>query len=158
MRKYNNKPNRTSYKNKELRLKEMENGCIECISHKIPKRGYPIITRDKERQKLGKYLYEKEFGKVEKKLDMCHKCDNPKCVNIEHIYFGTRKENVRDMMVRNRNQKGEMKMNSKLKEWQIQEIMKSNKNLHELGKMYKVAPATIRDVKKGKTWKHITKR
>ncbi|RPI81293.1 MAG: hypothetical protein EHM34_08830 [Nitrosopumilales archaeon] len=33
---------------------------------------------------------------------ICHKCDNPKCVNPDHIYAGTPQTNADDMVARNR--------------------------------------------------------
>ena len=33
------------------------------------------------------------------KVDLCHACHNDKCSNPKHLYWGTRKENVNDMMV-----------------------------------------------------------
>jgi hypothetical protein len=44
--------------------------------------------------KLGRELAKGEFA--------LHKCDNPKCNNPDHLYVGTQKENVRDMMDRKR--------------------------------------------------------
>lgn len=43
------------------------------------------------------------FGyRVPTGLDLCHRCDNPSCVNPEHLFIGTRSDNVQDALLKNR--------------------------------------------------------
>lgn len=48
-------------------------------------------------------LYEHFFGPIPEKLQLCHSCDNPKCVRPSHWFLGTASDNMNDCYSKGRN-------------------------------------------------------
>jgi len=62
------------------------------------------------------------------KYFVCHKCDNPQCVNPDHLYLGSPQDNSDDMKKRNRSLRGELCPASKLSNDDVEQIKKRHKN------------------------------
>lgn len=130
-----------------------EKGCWICISH-LSK--YPRASLNNKLMSIAKYNFKKKYGKefpVNKM--MLHKCDEPQCINPEHIRPGTAKENYNDAVKRNRINipKGENHWNCKLTNKQVFEIKNTNKNISNklLAKQYKISTNYIYRLKTNKT-------
>lgn len=109
-------------------------------------------------QKAHRVAYYIFAGVDPKGFDVCHKCDNPSCVNPDHLFLGTEKENVADMIAKGRHVfvSGEKHGNSKLTEEKVREakmLRKSGASYYKLAKRYGVYRETIRSAIIGKTWK-----
>ncbi len=90
-----------------------------------------------------------------------HKCDNPSCINVEHLEQGSTRDNMNDMNERGRRVRGELVGNSKLTALQICEIKAAyvprsvQANQYALAKRYGVTQSEISHIISGKRWAHI---
>lgn len=137
-----------------------ENGCFNCISHKPGSRnGYRVIINHNKRIYLHRFVYEQMFGEIPDGLLIRHKCDNPACINPEHLETGTHADNMRDMVERGRHVSlyGSKNPRAKLTENDVKKIKKLIPTCSErnLAKQFGVSRTCIRLIKSGKKWKHV---
>ena len=116
------------YEKRPIEWVVTENGCYECTSHKLSSRGYPKCSDAYGKiTNMMRHIYEQCFGEIPKGMCICHKCDNPKCINIEHLFLGTPTDNMRDRNEKNRQAQGERCFKSKISDKQRAEIIAENK-------------------------------
>lgn len=149
---------------KNVILKQLENGCIECVSHSRDDCGYTRLSYNGKHDRLFRVIYKMHYGDIPKGMLIRHKCDHPYCCNIEHLEIGTPKDNVRDMIERGKGPlgrpnpkcRGTKNSANKITESQVKEIYLSKLGCKRLSKQYNISSTSILLIKKKKMWKWLT--
>ena len=98
------------------------NGCWEWQGSKRNGYGRMIIgsRTDGTRKTVSTHRlsYELHYGEIPQGMEICHKCNNPCCINPDHLFAGTRQDNIDDRERKGRNNppKGEKHAKAKLTE------------------------------------------
>lgn len=87
-------------------------------------------------------------------LHVCHTCDNRLCVNPDHLFLGTAKDNCADKIRKGRHQDqaGERAPAARLTKKAVDDIRTRRIKGSEFARLYGVTPSTICDIQKGRTW------
>lgn len=129
--------------------------CWDWIAQR-DKDGYGFLPSLNGSIRAHRFSYKYHYGVDPDKLFVCHKCDNPGCVNPAHLFLGDCIDNINDMISKERDAMiGSRNNKAKLKESDIQEILKSQLSLMELAKKYEVSKSSIKKIKSRKTWRHV---
>jgi hypothetical protein len=116
--------------------------------------GYKLIQINGKARLAHRVAYELANGEIPADQLVLHRCDQPSCINPEHLFLGTQLDNMRDMIAkgRKRSPSGEDAPNTKLTLDQVREIRASTESQRLLAKRYGVSLSAISNVRTGDTW------
>lgn len=138
----------------------------ECIDHNKTGnvRGYGVLWYKGKMERSHRVSYCESKGiplKAIRGLLVRHTCDNPRCINPDHLLIGTHQDNSTDMTTRSRQAKGEKQGLAKLTEEDVKFIREnyvrySRKwGTYAIAEMLGVGQSTVHYVVSGANWKHI---
>lgn len=128
-------------------------GCIEW--QKGGGGEYGSVQFNGKRERVNRVSYRLNVGEIPDGLFVCHHCDNPPCINPDHLFLGTQTDNMRDMASKGRSALGERNGQSKLTEKDIISIREMNGSYEQIAKLFCVDPSNISCIRSRKTWRHI---
>ncbi len=135
---------------------EVPSGCWEWQAYKNAQ-GYGKFGIDRKVKLAHRVSYELKHGELSDTICVLHKCDNPSCVNPDHLFLGTRGDNIRDCISKGRGDRvsGENHYKAKLSTEDVRLIRQSSKTGVELAKIFGVTHQTIYLIKQNKIWKKL---
>jgi hypothetical protein len=120
--------------------------------------GYAALTIAQKNHLGHRLAYELEYGAIPDGMHVCHRCNNPYCVNPDHLFLGTPQENMGHRDACKRNPRGERVGSAKLTSAAvkaIREMLSSGVRGQDIADKYKVGLRTILDIDHGVTWKDV---
>ncbi len=99
--------------------------------------------------------FEISHGPIPKGMHVCHRCDNPSCVNPSHLFLGTPAENHADCIQKRRHHFGEHHKNAKVTSEIVCAIRSSTDTQRELANRYGINQATVSVIKNYRAWSHV---
>ena len=141
--------------------KGQPNECWEWLGGKRPN-GYGHIQeggRNSSDISTHRVSYRLRYGQIPKGLVVMHKCDNPSCVNPEHLMLGTYQANTADMIKKGRKVTvaplGTENGKAILDEAKVRFIRNSTDSHAAVARQLGVSSGAIRGVRIGRTWGHV---
>lgn len=137
--------------------------------------GYGMIIVSGKQRRAHRVMFEVINGPMPSGMIVCHKCDEPSCVNPNHLFLGTNADNSSDMVGKGRQARGdrnamrrpemrdrfsrmfsgEASSFSKLTWDAVHQIREDDRSHSEISRALGVSQPTVTRIKNGKTWKGV---
>jgi len=142
---------------RELFLRKVEKG-PGCWLWKgsVNAHGYGNFTLNKKYVAAHRGAYLLLVGEIPVDIYVLHRCDNRRCVNPDHLFLGTQKDNIQDAISKKRfkwNLKGSPL--SRETAYQIKECLLKGIPQLEIAKTFKIARTTVSAINTGQNWKDV---
>jgi hypothetical protein len=132
-------------------------GCwqwIGAINPNKARRNYPLAMfyLDGKNQKASRAAWLLLRGPIPEAMHVCHTCDNPLCVNPDHLFLGTHRDNMHDCAVKGR--VGTAKLNPD-RVRQIRLLRRNGMSMQAIADRFEVSERAVEFVLKGVTWSYV---
>lgn len=117
--------------------------------------GYGVLRVNRRNELVHRLMYLHHKGEIGEGLLIRHSCDNPPCVNPQHLLTGTVLDNARDAQTRGRTPRGESHWNSILTYARVADIrdrVENGESQTKLAEEYGVVVSAINGIVKHRTW------
>lgn len=131
-------------------------GCLEWTGARI-KDGYGVIKVTGKSTLAHRFSYERSIGPVPDGMKVLHRCDNPSCVDSDHLFLGSDQDNMDDMFAKGRGRKarGTGHGRTTLTEMDVLAIRADARKLRDIAAAYGIGKSTVGYIKSGKNWAHV---
>lgn len=140
-------------------IQKQESGCWLWTGCKT-KAGYGFFGGDNKNVLAHRYAYQQFIGKIGDGLSVCHRCDNPSCVNPAHLYAANHRTNIADRDAKNRLAFGQRHGMAKLTEAKVVLLKKilnwdGPVNQAAVARHFGVNVSTIYQISAGRQWRKV---
>lgn len=117
--------------------------------------GYGKIGWRGKIYKAHRLAWEETNGPIPLGLFVCHHCDNPPCINPDHLFLGTNDDNTADKVSKGRQARGAEAGNVFLTERQVLAIRTDTRSHRMIADAYGVCHTSVGLIKRRRRWAHI---
>lgn len=131
-----------------------ELGCWAWTHFKRPD-GYGEMTYKGRARYAQKVAWDLFRGPIPKNLHVLHTCDNRWCVNPDHLFLGTNRDNVNDKLAKGRQPWGSQIHQSKLTKEQVLSILNDARTQRAIAEDYNICQQTVSQIKRRQSWQRL---
>lgn len=119
--------------------------------------GYPVLSANGRRRLASHVSLHLSGSPVPDGAIVCHRCDNPECVNPEHLFIGTRADNNKDRAQKGRSALGERAGRAVLTDDRVRWIRRQGVGMsaRAMARILGVKHTTVSFVLSGRSWHHV---
>jgi hypothetical protein len=135
----------------------LQSGCIEWTRAKN-NMGYGMLRIHNKGKLAHRISYERSVGPIPEGMNVLHSCDNPACLNPDHLFLGTQRDNIQDCVRKGRwrgGAPGEKHGNCKLTQEQVLKIRVDKRAAKIVADEYRIFLSTVYKIRHRISWKHI---
>lgn len=136
-------------------------GCLISERAAVNHYGRQQLRFDDKLEYLPRVMWVIKKGPIPEGLFVLHSCDNPSCIEIDHLFLGTQKENIQDAVKKGRYvsnwkpQPGELHPMAKITEAVIPSIRSDSRPAWQIGLEYGISATQVRRIKNHQSWSHV---
>ncbi len=132
------------------------NGCWEWKGA-LRGKGYGCFKVDGKNKIASRVSYELYKNSISPSKLVCHSCNNPKCVNPDHLYLGSYQDNTKQAVEQGRQfvAKGELNGSCKLTEAEILAIKSDTRSQRKIAKEYNCSQLHVSRIKRNLVWRYL---
>lgn len=132
-------------------------GCVEWTGY-VSAQGYGQLMRNGAKLSAHRLAYEQAFGPIPEGRVIRHSCDNPPCVNPDHLSLGDRGDNARDAVARRRHKAGIAHHAAKMTDEKVRELRRmrdAGMTYQGLADHFGLSFSQARAIARREAWKRV---
>ena len=138
-------------------IPEPNSGCVLWCGA-VDGAGYGLVKVDGKCKRSHRAAYELAHGPIPEEMHVCHKCDVPSCINVDHLFLGSHTDNMRDKMRKGRHGHmfGEKHGSAKLTDADVLKIRSDKRSQRVIAATYGLRDhTTVGLIKRRLRWSHL---